>query len=199
MRCVAALGPPGFGRMLVDTMCFRRRCVCASCNRDCRLSTLARASDARATAPTRSRAPARAFAVTRPHFILGCVPPFHFTYRFARQLPESVPSHPYATSNSFCLATYSAVLTSSIGYVNLFLEGLSRSPFTRFPRSPPGIIPHAVNHGDSSLFSIVPCGESILNCVPVPISAAAARYIHRLPCRLHARNTPNYLEAGLSR
>ncbi|KAJ7930386.1 hypothetical protein B0H13DRAFT_2309632 [Mycena leptocephala] len=100
MRCVAALSPPDFRRMLVDTMCFLRRCTCASCNRDCRLSTLARASDARATAPTPSRAPARAFAVIRPTF--HC------------QLPEHVPSHPYPITNSFCLATYSAVLTSLI-------------------------------------------------------------------------------------
>ncbi|KAJ7906926.1 hypothetical protein B0H13DRAFT_2504515 [Mycena leptocephala] len=103
-----------------------RRCACASCNRDCRLSMLARASDAHATAPTPSRAPAHAFAVTRPHFILGCVPPFHFAHRFARQLPERVPSHPYAITNSFCSTIYSAVLTSSIKVLQIYSSSASR-------------------------------------------------------------------------
>ncbi|KAJ7884486.1 hypothetical protein B0H13DRAFT_2343679 [Mycena leptocephala] len=109
MRCVAALGPPGFGRMLVDTMRFRRRCVCGSRNRDCRLSTLARASVARATAPT-------PLACGCPRF--RCYPTaFHSRVRtFAHQLPS---------------------MFRRIRSVNLFFERLSWSPSTRFrPRHP---------------------------------------------------------------
>ncbi|KAJ7469250.1 hypothetical protein FB451DRAFT_1560204 [Mycena latifolia] len=46
----------------VDTMRLLCRRACATCKRDCRLPTIARASDARAAAPTPSRAPARASA-----------------------------------------------------------------------------------------------------------------------------------------
>jgi hypothetical protein len=134
MRCVAALGPPGFGRMLVDTMRFLRRCVCGSRNRDCRLSTLARASVARATAPT-------PLACGCPRF--RCYPTaFHSRVRtFAHQLPSmfrrirmrspthfaSLPIQPYSPRQyRFC-------------------KSLLRAPFMvsihPFPPSPPGIIP----------------------------------------------------------
>ncbi|KAJ7820675.1 hypothetical protein B0H13DRAFT_2682244 [Mycena leptocephala] len=98
----------------VDGMRFLRWCACATCNRDCRQPTLARASDARATAPNpRVRLLALSLSPDRIPFS-GAYLPFILAHRFARQLPEHVLSHPYAITNSFRLATYSAILTSSI-------------------------------------------------------------------------------------
>jgi hypothetical protein len=83
-----------------------------------------------------------------------------------------------------------------------FCKFLLRAPLvvSIHPFSDPESSCDALNHGDSSLLSVVPRWESVLsmNRVPVPISASA-RSIHQLPCRLRARNTPNHLEAGFSR
>ncbi|KAJ7851766.1 hypothetical protein B0H13DRAFT_2359861 [Mycena leptocephala] len=105
-RCTIVASPP-LNDEPAPYLHAQRRCSCASCNRNCRLST----SACYCSYPL-------VCAYSRFHWHPTA---FHSRVRtFARQLPT---------------------MFRRIRSVKIFFERLSWSPFTRFPRSPPGLIP----------------------------------------------------------